>query len=362
MNRGLKTLLTPLGIAYVLVTMFRNRLYDWHVLPERRFELHTIGVGNLAVGGAGKTPLIEYLIRHLVAEGHYVATLSRGYKRKTSGFVLANDASMADDIGDEPMLFKTKYNVTVAVDGNRVNGIRNLIRVCGRKVPVVLMDDVYQHRSVKAGLNILVTEYSNLYYNDRMLPAGRLREFPSGVSRADVIIVTKTPERTTPVEMRAIIKDIRPRAHQRIFFSYLKYGDLYRINDPTEKLDVAKALFRYQVIAFTGIANPGPMVNYLKEFAADLRHLPFPDHYQYTATDLKEIEKFYHRLEGGSKLLVTTEKDLMRLKMPELWAVAKHMNIYVLPVEVSFREKEDEFNEMISQYVRSRRIHHQKYT
>lgn len=355
-------MMMPVGFAYGLLTMMRNRLYDWHVLPERRFELHTIGVGNLAVGGAGKTPLIEYLIRLLVAEGHYVATLSRGYKRKTTGFVLANDASMADDIGDEPMLFKTKYNVTVAVDGNRVNGIRNLIRICGRKVPVVLMDDVYQHRSVKAGLNILVTEYSNLYYNDAMLPAGRLREFPSGVNRADVIIVTKTPDHASPVDMRAILKDIRPRAHQRVFFSYLRYGEIYSITNPEEKLDTAKELFRYTVIAFTGIANPQPMVTYLREYAADLKHLPFPDHYQYTSSDLKEIERFYHRLEGENKVLITTEKDLMRLRMPELWAVAKQMNIYILPVEVTFKDKEAEFNSMISQYVRNRRIYHQKYT
>ena len=362
MNPGLKTLLMPFGIAYGAVTMLRNRLYDWHLLPVRKFEIHTIGVGNLAVGGAGKTPLIEYLIRLLLREGYPAATLSRGYKRKTYGFVLANDASMADDIGDEPMLFKTKFpGVTVAVDSSRVNGVRNLIRICGRKPPVILMDDVYQHRSIKAGLNILVTEYSNLYYNDAMLPAGRLREPASGVVRADIIIVTKTPDSASPVEMRAILKDIRPRAHQRVFFSYLRYGELYSISDPSSKLDTLQDLFRYRVIAFTGIANPQPMVNYLREYATDLRHLPFPDHYNYTPKDLSDIERFYQRIEGGHKVLVTTEKDLMRLKMPELWAVAKNMNIYILPVEVTFKDKEEEFAATVMQYVRSRRIRHEKY-
>ena len=162
MNPGLKTLLAPIGLAYGMVTLLRNRLYDWHVLPERRFEIHTIGVGNLAVGGAGKTPLIEYLIRLLLKEGYSPATLSRGYKRKTSGFVLANDASMVDDIGDEPLMYKNKYNVTVAVDGNRVNGIRNLIRIGGRQKLVVLLDDVFQHRALKCGMNILVSDYNNL--------------------------------------------------------------------------------------------------------------------------------------------------------------------------------------------------------
>ncbi len=362
MNQGLKMLLMPFGVAYGTITMLRNRLYDLRLLREKKFEIHTIGVGNLAVGGAGKTPLIEYLIRLLVKEGVAAATLSRGYKRKTSGFVLANDASVAADIGDEPLLYKTKYNVTVAVDANRVNGIRNIIRICGQKAPVILLDDVFQHRAVRAGLNILVTEYGNPYYNDVMMPAGTLREFSSGVKRADVIVVTKTPDRTTAVEMRTVIKDLKPQAHQKVFFSFLKYGELYSINNEQIKLDTLNDLFRYRVIVFSGIANPAPMVNYLKEYAADLKHLPFADHYQYEPKDLKVIEKYYHSFEGGNKILVTTEKDLMRLKMPDLWPIARLMNIYILPVEVSFRDKEEEFNELVMHYVHSRRIYHEKYS
>jgi tetraacyldisaccharide 4'-kinase len=362
MNPALKVALAPLGAAYGMVTLLRNKLYDWRVLSTKRFEVHTIGVGNLAVGGAGKTPLIEYLIRLLLREGYHPATLSRGYKRKTSGFVLANDASMVDEIGDEPLMYKTKYNVSVAVDANRVKGIRNLVRMMGKQRPVILLDDVFQHRAVRCGLNILVTEYNNLYYNDTMLPAGTLREFGSGVKRADVIVVTKTPERTSAVDMRAVIKDIRPLAHQRVFFSYLKYGELYSITDPSSKLDTLNDLFRFRVIAFTGIANPSPMVNYLREYAADLKHLPFADHYQYQPQDLIDIERYYHKLEGGNKILVTTEKDLMRLKLPALWTIAKKLNIYILPVEVTFKDKEEEFNEVVLQYARSRRIYHEKYT
>lgn len=355
-------LLMPVGLAYGLVTHARNKLYDWRLLASRKFELPTIGVGNLAVGGAGKTPLIEYMIRLFLREGLYPITLSRGYKRKTTGFVLATDASVVDEIGDEPLLYKTKYQINVAVDANRVRGIRNLIRMFGRQDPVILLDDVYQHRAVRSGLNILVTEYNNIYYRDAMLPAGNLREFSSGVKRADVIVVTKTPDRTTPVEMRAVLKDIKPLAHQRVFFSYLKYGELYSITNHNVKLDTLNELFRYRVIAFTGIANPEPMISYLKEYAAEVKHLPFADHYQYQKQDLINIERYFQKQEGPDKILVTTEKDLMRLKLPALWSLAKTLNIYILPVEVTLKEKEQEFDEMILHFARSRRIRHAKYT
>jgi tetraacyldisaccharide 4'-kinase len=362
LNPGLKILLTPFALAYGTVTLLRNRLYDWQILRENKFDIHTIGVGNLAVGGAGKTPLIEYLIRLLQHEGQTVATLSRGYKRKTSGFVLASSASTAEDIGDEPLIFKTKYDVEVAVDASRVNGIKKLLDLGERTPRVVLLDDVFQHRSIRCGLNILVSDFSNLYYNDSMLPAGTLREFSGGVSRADIIVISKTPENTSAVEMRAILKDIHPRAHQKVFFSYLRYGELYSIHRPEEKLDTLNDLFRFRVISFAGIANAAPMVNYLKEFAAEVRHLPFPDHHNFVRKDLEDIEKYYHSFSGGNKIIVTTEKDLMRLKSEAVWEIASRMNIYILPVEVTFKDKEEEFNSLILKYVRTNRIYHEKYS
>lgn len=324
--------------------------------------MHTIGVGNLAVGGAGKTPLVEYLIRLLVNEESRIATLSRGYKRRTKGFVLADKNSTAEDIGDEPLIYKTKYPVQVAVDVSRVNGIKNLIALNEAAPNVILLDDVFQHRAVRCGLNIVVSDYNNLYFNDTMLPAGTLREFKNGIIRADLIIISKTPERTSPVEIRNILKDINPKAHQRVFFSYLKYGELYSLNNQNNKLDTLNDLFRYRVISFAGIANADPMVNYLKEYAAEVRHLPFPDHHEYTLKDLEDIEKYYNSFEGGNKILVTTEKDLMRLKNNSVWDVARTMNIYILPVEVTFKDKEEELNELILKYVRTNRIYHQKYT
>jgi len=362
LNPWLKILLTPLSLLYGLVTFIRNRLYDTNILKEKKFDAHTIGVGNLAVGGAGKTPLVEYLIRLLQKENVGIATLSRGYKRKTSGFVLATDSSTADDIGDEPLIYKSKYKVQVAVDGNRVRGVETLLAQGTEAPKVILLDDAFQHRAIKCGLSIVVSEFNHLYVHDSMLPSGTLREYQSGISRADVIVISKTPDRTTAIEMRAVLKDIHALAHQRVFFSYLKYGELYSIHNPNNKIDTLNDLYRYRVISFAGIANAQPMVNYLKEYAAEVKHLPFPDHHQFVEKDLEDMETYYQSLPGGNKLLVTTEKDLMRLKNQQVWSLAKTMNIYVLPVEVSFKDKEEEFNDLILKYVRTNRIYHQKYT
>lgn len=362
MNNGLKILLLPISYLYGVITFLRNSLYDWRILKEKKFDVHTIGVGNLAVGGAGKTPLVEYLIRLLLNEQPNIATLSRGYKRKTSGFILADESSTAEDIGDEPLIYKTKYPVRVAVDASRANGIKNLLAL-GKEAPkIILLDDVFQHRSVRCGLNIVVSDYHNLYFNDLMLPSGTLREFKSGIVRADIIIISKTPDKTSPVEIRNILKDVNPKAHQRVFFSYLKYGELFSIHNTQDKLDTLNDLFRFRVISFAGIANAQPMVNYLKEYAAETRHLPFPDHHEYSLKDLEDIERYYESFEGSNKILVTTEKDLMRLKNDAVWDIAKRMNIYILPVEVNFKDKEEEINGLILNYVRTNRIYHQKYT
>ena len=351
-----------MSLLFGLVTLMRNRLYDLNFLKERRFDTHTIGVGNLSVGGAGKTPLVEYLIRLLEKQSYTVATISRGYKRKTKGFIIANDDSTANDIGDEPLLYKQKYKVQVAVDAKRVNGIEKLMALGNEAPKVILLDDAFQHRAVRCGLTILVSDYSNLYFNDHLLPYGRLRESTDGASRADVIIISKTPERTSAVEMRTIVKDIHPLAHQKVFFSYLSYGDLYAIDQANKKLDTLNELFQYRVICFTGIANASPMINYLKEYAGEVKHLPFDDHHEFVMNDLIDIEKYYQSINGGNKILVTTEKDLMRLKDKAIWDFARSLNIYILPIEISFKDKEEEFNQTILNYVRTNRIYHQKYT
>jgi tetraacyldisaccharide 4'-kinase len=357
----MKILLYPPSVLYGMAVAARNFLYDWRILKEHKFDVHTIGVGNLVMGGAGKTPMVEYLLRLLLKERFRVATLSRGYKRKTRGFILAGEESTAEEIGDEPLLYKSKYAAFVAVDARRVKGMRRLLENDQVRPQVVVLDDVFQHRSMRCGLNILVSDFSQLFFRDAVFPAGTLREFPGGVKRADIIVISKVPERTTAVEMRTIVKDINPRAHQRVFFSYLKYGELFAIDNRSQTLSTVDDLYRYRVISFAGIANAEPMVNYLKEYAAEVRHLPFPDHYEYSPKDLEDIDRYFQRFQGD-RILVTTEKDLMRLRNPSVWPMASRMNIYVLPVEVTLKDKEEEFNELVLKYVRTNRIYHEKYT
>ena len=362
MNSAIKILLYPISIIYGLIIFLRNRLYDWKFLKENYFDIHTIGVGNLSVGGAGKTPLVEYLIRLLLKEDSRIATLSRGYKRKTKGFVLATDVSTAQEIGDEPLIYKSKYPVQVAVDNNRVSGIKKLIALEKKSPRYILLDDVFQHRAIKCGLTIVVSDFNNLYFNDMMLPSGTLREYKSEIIRADVIIISKIPDKITAIELRNVLKDINPKAYQQVFFSYLKYGELYSISNSNEKIDTLNDLYRFRIICFSGIANANLMVNYLKEYSAEVRHLNFSDHHEYSIKDLEDIESYYNSFKGGNKIIVTTEKDLMRLKNSALWSIAERMTIYILPVEVSFKDKENEFNEMILKYVRTNRFHHQKYS
>lgn len=353
--------LLPLAWLFGLITYIRNKLFDGGFLKSYSPKIHSICVGNLSVGGSGKTPMVNYLIQ-LLKEEFKLATLSRGYKRKTKGFVEASQVSSSSEIGDEPLLYKSKFPfLSVNVDASRVKGIKKIL-LNRPETQVVILDDAFQHRAIKCGLNIVISEYENIYFNDYLLPFGRLRESKSGMSRADIIVVSKTPEKTTAVDMRNVLKDIKPLAHQHVFFSYLKYGELYSVSNAAETINTLNDLFRFKLIVFTGIANANPMLNYLREYAASVSHLPFQDHHDYSQSDLNNIQKYYDSFDGGNKLLVTTEKDLMRLKDPEIWLVAKRMNIFVLPVEVTFKDKTDEFNQTILKYVRTNRIYHQKYS
>ncbi len=356
-----KILLLPLASVFGFITFVRNRIYDLGILKSYSPPKHTICVGNLSVGGSGKTPHVSYLV-NLLKDEFKLATLSRGYKRKTSGFIKAESGSTSKDIGDEPLLYKTKFPfLNVFVEANRVKGVKKISET-EPDVNVILLDDAFQHRPIKCGLNIVLSEYENLYCNDYLMPAGRLRESISGMSRADIIVISKTPEKTTAVDIRNVIKDIKPLAHQQVFFSYLKYGELYSISDAGDIISTLNDLFRYRLIVFTGIANALPMLTYLREYSAGVSHFPFPDHHEFTIGDISNIKKYYETFEGGNKLIVTTEKDLMRLKEPEIWLIAERMNIFVLPVEVTFKDKTEEFNQIILKYVRTNRFYHQKYS
>ena len=356
-----KIVLYPFAVLYGIIVSLRNALYDGNILKSTFFEVHTICVGNLAVGGTGKTPMVDYLIT-LLKTDFTIATLSRGYKRKTTGFLIANQNNNAEDIGDEPLLYKTKHpEIIVSVDANRVNGIQKLLQ--GNDAPnIILLDDAFQHRAVKCELNIVITEFSNLYINDTMMPAGFLREPKTGIRRADIVIVSKTPESYTSIEQRTLSKDLKLQAHQQLFFSWIKYGELQGFQNKTETISTLNDLFRYRIVLFTGIGNPHPLITYLKEYASDVTHVDFPDHHSYTLEDLSNIRNKLDAYTGGNKIIVTTEKDAMRLRGNDLEDTANSLPLYTIPIEIDFKDKTQEFNQTINNYVRTNKFYHRKYS
>ncbi|MBK6984101.1 MAG: tetraacyldisaccharide 4'-kinase [Bacteroidetes bacterium] len=356
-----KILLFPFAVIYGIITSLRNLLYDWKFLKSKSVDVHTICVGNLAVGGTGKTPHVEYLI-NILQNDFKIAILSRGYKRKTSGFIQASNVSTAFDIGDEPLQYKTKNpQLEVCVDANRVNGIKKILEF-PEPPKVVILDDAFQHRALNCELKIVISEYNNLYLNDCMMPAGYLRESKKGIERADIIIVSKTPDKTTAIDIRNVIKDLKPLAHQQLFFTWLKYGELKGFQNPADTIDTLNDLFRYRIVAFTGIGNPQPMITYLKEYASDVKHIQFPDHHSFTIQDIADVRAQLDAIEGGNKIVVTTEKDAMRLRGTDLQDIANTLPLYVLPIEVDFKDKTQEFNDTIINYVRTNKFYHKKYS
>lgn len=319
---------------YYLVTWLRNLLYDKGIKSSRSYNFPVICVGNLSTGGTGKTPMIEYLIR-LLKDEKSIATLSRGYKRITEGFVLADESATADTIGDEPFQFYRKFeDVTVAVDGDRQNGIAQLSALIPNP-EVILLDDAYQHRKVKAGYNILLTAYNNLFYKDIVLPTGNLREPPSGYKRADVIVVTKCPKDLSVSEKEQIKKQLKPLLNQEVFFSVIGYND-----EVVSKHNIItlKKLPKFTLV--TGIANAKPLVDYLKGLNLEFNHLEFPDHYSFTEKDILGLEK--------KNLIVTTEKDFVRLSLYE----SLDDKLYYLSIRLQI-DRSEAFNKTIKNYISS---------
>jgi tetraacyldisaccharide 4'-kinase len=223
-----------------------------------------------------------------------------------------------------------------------------------------VLDDAFQHRKIKCGLTILLTEYDNPYYKDVLLPAGRLRENTKGYLRADIIIVTKTPEYANAIDMKGVMKEINPRPYQSMFFSYLRYGALYNLRDKTDLLNAPQRLFRYKVLLLTGIANPHTLITFIREYADEVQHKRYPDHHNFTPADIRELVAAFAAIAGENKIIVTTEKDAMRLHSYS--DQLKDLPIFVLPIEVDFKNKAGEFNEKILSYVNRNKIYHRKYT
>jgi len=344
----LRILLLPFSFIYGLIIGVRNYLFNSGQLKSVEFKIPVISVGNLSAGGTGKTPHVEYLIR-LLKDRFKIAVVSRGYLRKTRGFVLTDINSTVSMVGDEPMQYINKFkNLLVAVDENRSHGIQKLM-TSQTKLDVVILDDAFQHRYVKPGLSILLTDFHSLYSNDYLLPVGRLRESKKGAKRADIIIVTKTDPVFSPLSKRAVLEKLKPLPHQKVFFSFVTYGlpvPLFA-ELPTLCYNLINT-----IVLFAGIANPYPLEQYLKRLCHELVTIYFKDHHQFTEKDIVTIKNKYNDQFSKRKVLITTEKDAMRLHDPAISRLFKGIPIYYIPIEVSFHFREKEkFDKLIIDFV-----------
>jgi tetraacyldisaccharide 4'-kinase len=331
----LRKILFPFAVLYGFITSMRNFLFDAGILKSYSFDLPVIAVGNLSVGGTGKTPQIEYLIR-LLSDKYKVATLSRGYKRHSEGFVLADSNSDALQLGDEPFQFYQKFaTIQVAVDANRKNGIEQLLSL-SNPPEIILLDDAFQHRKVKAGFYIMLTSYGDLYCDDFMLPTGNLRETRNGVQRADIVIVTKCPSDLSSDSQNTIKKQLNLSPNQSLFFIFIAYDDVVYSENQTLKVEEIKNLDK---VLLAGIAKPESFFAHLKQGNDEC--LTYPDHHHFSESELQEIKK-----KSNNKIIITTEKDYVRLKGSIL-----SDQLYYLPIKSSFLSEGDNFDTTILNYV-----------
>ena len=338
----LKLLLLPVYLLYSILIRIRNILFDVGFLKSKKFNIPVISVGNMCVGGSGKTPHVEYIIR-LINDSKNISVLSRGYGRRSKGFLNVTPQSSAKIVGDEPLQIASKYpNVSVAVCERRVSGIMKLLK---QKVSLILLDDAFQHRWVQPGLSILLTKYDNLFVNDVLLPLGSLREHKHGYSRADIIVVTGTPNPLLPLDEYRLIEQISPFYNQKVCFSYVKYLDAISIFS-----DKKIALNGKKILLVTGIENPNSFINYLEDTNNEIaHHLKYRDHYNYRDKDVKKIISKFNSITSTEKLILTTEKDSFRLlKFEKLF---KGIQVCCIPIEVSFQGKKSDFDSLILNYV-----------
>ena len=344
--------LLPFSWLYGLAVKTRNTLFEMGVLKSRTFDVPVISVGNITVGGTGKTPHVEYLVR-LLKEKFNVAVLSRGYKRKSRGFIKADKDTTMPEIGDEPYQMKKKFaDVTIAVDKNRCHGI-DILTEQDENLDVILLDDAFQHRYVKPGINILLVDYHRLIIYDELLPAGRLREPLTGKDRADIVIVTKCPKDLKPMEFRVILKAMQLYPYQRLFFTALDYAELQPLFQ-TDKKDIPALdnLHDTHVLLLTGIASPQQLLHDLSPHVPHLSPLTFPDHHQFKKKDIQRINDTFAAM-PSPKMIITTEKDATRLNSVEGLSEEVKKNIYVLPLRIIFMQDQDNtFNQQIIDYVR----------
>lgn len=342
-------LLLPLSLVYGFIVLVRNKLFDIKVFSSREFDIPVISVGNITVGGTGKTPTTEYLISLLKNE-FTIATLSRGYKRKSKGFIVSTPESTTKQIGDEPKQIKQKFSeVVVAVSENRVRGVINLLRMFGN-LNVIILDDAYQHRHVSPGISILLIDYNRPLTKDYMLPYGSLREDIHQMKRASIILVTKCPRDMKPIERRIIEMELHLFPYQSLYFTTIKYGEV----TPVFAGKNYDCTTDCSILLVTGIANANPLLNHLKTLTKNIAHINYPDHHVYIQKDLDAIVQKFESISSFNKVIITTEKDAMRIKDFEEINPILMNNLYYIPIEIEFMYKDyDTFNNQILSYVRT---------
>jgi tetraacyldisaccharide 4'-kinase len=355
MKRNKNILLYPFSLLYGLITAIRNFLYDTGILPSVEFPFPVICVGNITVGGTGKTPHTEYSAE-LLAKNFKVAILSRGYKRKTRDFRIASSSALVTDIGDEPMQIYRKFpDIPLAVDRNRVHGV-NMILKEYPETEVFILDDGFQHRRITPGFSILLSDFERLIVRDHIMPYGNLRESKRNMRRADIILITKSPDTLSPIQRRLIVKEIDKSPYQNLYFTSLKYKTPVPVFEKSAKdipSDVLKGPF-CGIVLITGIANPQPLKDYLEKTGNEIIHLSFPDHHYYNDKDLLRITSAFNNLRSATRYLFTTEKDAVRLR--EFTNIAEPLRsvFFYIPVGIHFlNEDKNEFDNLITEYVRT---------
>jgi tetraacyldisaccharide 4'-kinase len=348
-------LLYPFSIIYRLVTDIRNLLFNTGILTSEKFDIPVICIGNITVGGTGKTPHAEYLI-DLLRKEFRVALLSRGYKRRSLGFTIVSHSSHVSETGDEPLQVFLRFpEIVVAVDRDRVNGIKTIMKEYP-ETDVIILDDGFQHRSVKPGLSILLTDYNRLLTRDYLMPYGTLRETRNNRKRADAILISKTPETISGSTMEGIIRELKSNEQQKLFFTSVLYKDLTPVF--RESVSESQTLLEQKrenlgAVLITGIAAPQPLRAFLDRYFEEIIHLCFPDHHYFSENDIKKIRTAHKDLKSQKKLLITTEKDAVRLREFANIEDSLKRVFYYIPVGISFlKDEKHDFDNLIFEYVR----------
>lgn len=347
----MKFLLYPFALLFRMIVSVRNSMYETNILKQHEFNIPIISIGNISVGGTGKTPHAEYLM-DLLHNKFQIAFLSRGYKRKSKGYVRADDNSTSFDIGDEPMQIAHKFSdVPVAVCENRVKGVQKLLEESNGNLDTIILDDAFQHRKIKPQINILLIDYNNPIHTDEMLPVGRLREPIKGRFRANIIIVTKCPKKLTPIDQRIIRKELEILPYQNLFFSTFEYGALQNSLEQQNTIP-NEELKSYSIVLLTGIANCEPLIDYLQSKSKEITHCQYADHHRFTNTEIANVVNKFEKIENPKKIIVTTEKDMARIIGEKEQTELLGKNLYVIPIVVKFLDEYAElFNKKITNYV-----------